>query len=69
MRGGIGTPEAAGAVFLLGADFVPTGSVNQCSVEAATSAEVKDILQEAHEYDVDSAPGESCSTSVSRPAT
>ncbi|MFI5685506.1 ACP S-malonyltransferase [Streptomyces sp. NPDC051636] len=54
--GGIGTPEAAGAAFLLGADFVLTGSVNQCSVEAATSPEVKDILQEAREYDVDTAP-------------
>ncbi|MEZ3179525.1 ACP S-malonyltransferase [Streptomyces pimonensis] len=54
--GGIGTPEAAGAAFLLGADFVLTGSVNQCSVEAATSAGVKDILQEAREYDVDTAP-------------
>lgn len=54
--GGIGTPEAAGVAFLLGADFVLTGSVNQCSVEAATSAEVKDILQEAREYDVDTAP-------------
>lgn len=54
--GGIGTPEAAGAAFLLGAEFVLTGSVNQCSVEAATSAEVKDILQEAREYDVDTAP-------------
>ncbi|WP_234433217.1 ACP S-malonyltransferase [Streptomyces sp. NRRL WC-3549] len=54
--GGIGTPEAAGAAFLLGADFVLTGSVNQCSVEAATSAEVKDMLQEAREYDVDTAP-------------
>ncbi|MFI5752023.1 ACP S-malonyltransferase [Streptomyces sp. NPDC051644] len=54
--GGIGTPEAAGAAFLLGADFVLTGSVNQCSVEAATSEEVKDILQEAREYDVDTAP-------------
>ncbi|WP_369168025.1 ACP S-malonyltransferase [Streptomyces sp. R28] len=54
--GGIGTPEATGAAFLLGADFVLTGSVNQCSVEAATSAEVKDILQEAREYDVDTAP-------------
>lgn len=54
--GGIGTPEAAGAAFLFGSDFVLTGSVNQCSVEAATSAEVKDILQEAREYDVDTAP-------------
>ncbi|GAA4894894.1 ACP S-malonyltransferase [Streptomyces coeruleoprunus] len=54
--GGIGTPEAAAAAFLLGAEFVLTGSVNQCSPEAATSPEVKDILQEAREYDVDTAP-------------
>ncbi|WP_327311965.1 ACP S-malonyltransferase [Streptomyces sp. NBC_01235] len=54
--GGIGSPEAAAAAFLIGADFVLTGSVNQCSVEAATSAAVKDLLQESHEYDVDTAP-------------
>ncbi|MGW2615229.1 ACP S-malonyltransferase [Streptomyces sp. NPDC001500] len=54
--GGIGTPEAAAAAFLLGADFVLTGSVNQCSVEAATSDRVKDLLQQANEYDVDTAP-------------
>ncbi|MFF0854552.1 ACP S-malonyltransferase [Streptomyces sp. NPDC003280] len=54
--GGLGTPEAVAAAFLLGAEFVLTGSVNQCSVEAATSAEVKDVLQAAREYDVDTAP-------------
>jgi trans-AT polyketide synthase, acyltransferase and oxidoreductase domains len=54
--GGIGTPEATAAAFLLGAEFVLTGSVNQCSVEAATSDQVKDLLQQAHEYDVDTAP-------------
>jgi trans-AT polyketide synthase/acyltransferase/oxidoreductase domain-containing protein len=54
--GGLGTPQAVAAAFLLGAEFVLTGSVNQCSVEATTSAEVKDILQEAREYDVDTAP-------------
>lgn len=54
--GGIGTPEAAAAAFLLGADFVMTGSVNQCTVEAATSDAVKDLLQEAGEYDIDTAP-------------
>ncbi|WP_045304963.1 ACP S-malonyltransferase [Saccharothrix sp. ST-888] len=54
--GGIGSPEAAAAAFVLGADFVLTGSVNQCSVEAATSDRVKDLLQEAREYDVDLAP-------------
>ncbi|MFJ9818699.1 ACP S-malonyltransferase [Streptomyces sp. NPDC101151] len=54
--GGIGTPQAAAAAFLLGADFVLTGSVNQCSVEAATSDQVKELLQEAREHDVDTAP-------------
>ncbi|WP_460106381.1 ACP S-malonyltransferase [Streptomyces sp. YKOK-J1] len=54
--GGLGTPEAVSAAFLLGAEFVLTGSVNQCSAEAATSAEVKDVLQAAREYDVDTAP-------------
>ncbi|MFE9338357.1 ACP S-malonyltransferase [Streptomyces sp. NPDC007063] len=54
--GGIGTPEAAAAAFLLGADFVLTGSVNQCTVEAATSDHVKDLLQQARECDVATAP-------------
>ncbi len=35
--GGLGTPEAVAAAFILGADFVLTGSVNQCTVEAGTS--------------------------------
>lgn len=54
--GGLGTPEALAAAFLMGAEFVLTGSVNQCTVEASTSAEVKDALQDAREYDVDTAP-------------
>lgn len=43
--GGIGTPEAVFAALMLGADFVCTGSINQCTVEAGTSDAVKDILQ------------------------
>nr|WP_237418076.1 ACP S-malonyltransferase [Actinomadura rayongensis] len=54
--GGIGTPEATAAAFLLGADFVLVGSINQCSVEAATSHEVKDLLRKAREFDVAPAP-------------
>lgn len=54
--GGLGSPEAVAAAFLLGADFVMTGSVNQCSVEAATSDEVKDLLQQAREHDIATAP-------------
>lgn len=42
--GGLGTPEALAAVFVLGVDFVVTGSVNQCSPEAGTSDAVKDLL-------------------------
>ena len=42
--GGIGTPTAVAAAFVLGADFVLTGSINQCSPEAGTSSAVKEIL-------------------------
>ncbi|MFD4019061.1 PfaD family polyunsaturated fatty acid/polyketide biosynthesis protein [Streptomyces sindenensis] len=49
--GGIGTPEAAAAAFVMGADFVLTGSVNQCTVEAGTSDAAKDLLQHARVQD------------------
>jgi trans-AT polyketide synthase, acyltransferase and oxidoreductase domains len=42
--GGLGTPDAVAAAFVLGADFVVTGSVNQCSPEAGTSDAVKELL-------------------------
>jgi trans-AT polyketide synthase/acyltransferase/oxidoreductase domain-containing protein len=42
--GGIGTPHSAAAAFIMGADFILTGSVNQCTVEAATSDSVKELL-------------------------
>ena len=54
--GGIGTPEAAAAVFMLGADYVVTGSINQCTVEAGTSDVVKDMLASANVYDTGYAP-------------
>jgi len=54
--GGIGAPEAAAAAFLLGADFVVTGSVNQCSPQAATSNAVKDILAALDVHDTAYAP-------------
>jgi trans-AT polyketide synthase/acyltransferase/oxidoreductase domain-containing protein len=53
---GIGTPEAAAAAFLLGAEFLLTGSVNQCSVEAGTSDAVKDLLQSISVQDTEAAP-------------
>lgn len=54
--GGIGTPDAAAACFLMGADFVTTGSINQCTVEARTSARVKDLLQDINVQDTGYAP-------------
>ncbi|MGJ5893330.1 ACP S-malonyltransferase [Streptomyces niveiscabiei] len=54
--GGIGTPEAATAALVLGAEFLVTGSVNQCTVEAATSPEVKDLLQALDVQDTEPAP-------------
>lgn len=54
--GGIGTPQAAAAAFIMGADFVLTGSINQCTVEAGMSSVVKDMLQEINVQDTDYAP-------------
>ncbi|MCX7747910.1 MAG: ACP S-malonyltransferase [Clostridia bacterium] len=54
--GGIGTPEAAAAAFVLGVDFILTGSINQCTVEAATSNPVKDLLQQMNVQDTEYAP-------------
>ncbi|MFF8597091.1 ACP S-malonyltransferase [Streptomyces sp. NPDC015220] len=54
--GGIGNPAAAAAAFVLGAAFVLTGSVNQCTVEAGTSDAVKDMLQNAGVQDTAYAP-------------
>ncbi|MFC3051557.1 ACP S-malonyltransferase [Kordiimonas pumila] len=54
--GGIGTPEAAAAVFMLGADYIVSGSINQCTVEAGTSDAVKDLLAAANVYDTGYAP-------------
>lgn len=54
--GGIGTPEAAAAAFIMGADFILTGSINQCTVEAGTSDAVKNMLQEINVQDTDYAP-------------
>ena len=54
--GGIGTPHAAAAAFVMGADFILTGSINQCTVEAGTSDAVKDMLQEINVQDTAYAP-------------
>lgn len=54
--GGIGTPEAAAAAFVLGAEFILTGSINQCTVEAGTSDAVKEMLQGINVQDTAYAP-------------
>ncbi|MGA1868032.1 MAG: ACP S-malonyltransferase [bacterium] len=54
--GGIGTPEAAAASFVMGVDFILTGSINQCTVEAGTSDAVKDMLQDINVQDTTYAP-------------
>lgn len=56
LAGGIGTPEAAAAAFLMDADFILTGSINQCTVEAGTSDEVKALLQDINVQDTAYAP-------------
>jgi trans-AT polyketide synthase/acyltransferase/oxidoreductase domain-containing protein len=54
--GGLGTPQAVAAAFVLGADYVVTGSINQCTLEAGTSDLAKDLLQQASFADTDMAP-------------
>ncbi len=49
--GGIGTPEAVAAVFMLGADFILTGSINQCTVESNTSDHTKQLLSKINSED------------------
>lgn len=56
LAGGIGGPEAAAAAFLLGADFILTGSINQCTVEAGMSADGKSMLQDMDIHDTEYAP-------------
>ena len=56
LAGGIGGPEAAAAALLLGADFLATGSINQCTVEAGMSPDGKSMLQEMDIQDTEYAP-------------
>lgn len=54
--GGIGTPAAVAASLVMGVDFVMTGSINQCTVEAGTSDLVKDLLAGINIQDTGYAP-------------
>ncbi|WP_431997653.1 PfaD family polyunsaturated fatty acid/polyketide biosynthesis protein [Streptomyces fungicidicus] len=56
LAGGIGTPQAVAAAFAMGADFVMTGSINQCTVEAGVGDAVKDRLQTIDVQDTDYCP-------------
>jgi trans-AT polyketide synthase/acyltransferase/oxidoreductase domain-containing protein len=56
LAGGIGTPESATSAFAMGADFILTGSINQCTVEAGTSDVAKDLLQQMNIQDTAYAP-------------
>ncbi len=56
LAGGIGTPAAAAAAFAMGADFILTGSINQCTVESGAAPAVKTLLQQAGIHDMAYAP-------------
>ena len=50
--GGIATPEAAAAAFMMGAAYIVTGSVNQACIESGTSDIVRKLLAAAEQADV-----------------
>ncbi len=54
--GGIGTPSAALAAYMMGAAYVVTGSINQASLEAGTSQHTKQMLAQATMTDMIMAP-------------
>ena len=54
--GGISTPTAALAAFMMGADYIVTGSVNQACVESGTSDHTRSLLAQADMADVMMAP-------------
>ncbi|MCD6584594.1 MAG: nitronate monooxygenase, partial [Desulfobacteraceae bacterium] len=56
LGGGIATPKAVAAAFVMGADYVLTGSINQSCIESGTSSTVKQMLATALQTDVIMAP-------------
>ena len=54
--GGIGTPDAVLAAFMMGAAYVVTGSVNQSCMEAGASAHTKKLLADMAVTDCAMAP-------------
>lgn len=56
LAGGIATPAAAAAAFVMGAAYIMTGSVNQACIESGTSDDVRKMLAETRQADVTMAP-------------
>jgi trans-AT polyketide synthase, acyltransferase and oxidoreductase domains len=54
--GGIGTPEAALAAFMLGAAYIVTGSINQACLESGASEHTRNLLAHMEMADVAMAP-------------
>ncbi|MCP5005585.1 MAG: hypothetical protein GY941_16865, partial [Planctomycetes bacterium] len=54
--GGIGTPQAVISAYQLGAEFIFTGSINQCTVESGAHPVVKDLLSTVSIHDLTLAP-------------
>jgi PfaD family protein len=54
--GGISTPEATLAAFMMGAAYVVTGSVNQACIESGAADPVRALLAQAASTDVTMAP-------------
>jgi trans-AT polyketide synthase/acyltransferase/oxidoreductase domain-containing protein len=54
--GGIATPQSALAAFMMGADYIVTGSINQSCVEAGTSPHTRKLLAQVGMADVMMAP-------------
>lgn len=56
LAGGIGTPDAALAAFVMGADFILTGSINQCTIESGAHPFVKEMLSKIGPEDTEFTP-------------
>lgn len=54
--GGIATPHAAFAAFVMGADYIVAGTIHQASLESGTSEAVKELLAESSQGDIAMAP-------------
>ncbi len=54
--GGIATPQSALAAFMMGADYLVTGSINQACVESGSSVHTRNLLAQIGMADVMMAP-------------